>query len=100
MLAVAHGASIALATVGRRSCAYCGSPERLTVDHVLALKCGGHDEAPNVVPACLRCNSSKSASFVEQWYRRQPFFDKARWRKIQRHCPDAAKGQLVLGWQL
>lgn len=24
----------------------------------------------------------------------------ARWRKIQRHCPDAAKGQLVLGWQL
>lgn len=82
------------------ACAYCGRADTLTVDHVLALTNGGHDEAPNVVPACRSCNSSKNASFVQQWYRRQPFFDETRWRKIQRHCPNASRGQLMMGWQL
>jgi 5-methylcytosine-specific restriction endonuclease McrA len=83
------------------ACAYCDKPEKpLTVDHVLALKKGGHDEAPNAVPACFSCNSSKHTKPVEQWYRAQPFFDAKRWRKIQRHCPDASRNQLMMGWQL
>lgn len=76
-------------------CAYCGAVGKLTVDHVLPLKLGGLDEAANILPACVRCNASKQATPVEQWYRAQPFFNEARWRKIQRHCPGAV-GQLSL----
>ena len=77
-------------------CAYCGCTDGLTVDHVTALTKGGLDEAANVIPACRPCNSSKRNCNVEEWYRRQPFFTEARWRKIQRHCPAAVVGQLPL----
>jgi hypothetical protein len=86
-------------------CAFCGSDanhsrnhgyDRLAVEHVLALTKGGLDEASNIVPACFSCNSSKHARPVETWYRAQPFFTEARWRKIQRHCPAAVVGQLPL----
>jgi hypothetical protein len=70
--------------------------ERLTVEHVLALTKGGLDEAGNILPACSTCNSSKHNSPVEAWYRRQPFFTKPRWAKIQKHCPAAVVGQLPL----
>lgn len=76
-------------------CAYCGATGKLTVDHVLPLKLGGLDEAANILPACVRCNASKQATPVEQWYRAQSFFSEARWWKLQRHCPGAA-GQLPL----
>jgi hypothetical protein len=79
-------------------CAYCQSKHDLTVDHVLAVKRRGLDESSNIVPACRRCNASKNASPVESWYRRQPFFTEARWRKIQRHCPAAVTGQLPLAF--
>jgi 5-methylcytosine-specific restriction endonuclease McrA len=78
------------------SCAYCGNSGAQEVDHVLALTQGGLDEANNVAPACRRCNASKNDRPVETWYRRQPFFTEARWRKIQRHCPAAVAGQLPL----
>jgi hypothetical protein len=86
-------------------CAFCGvdashernhGRERLTVEHVLALTKGGLDEASNIIPACSACNSSKNNSPVEDWYRQQPWFTEARWRKIQRHCPAAVVGQLPL----
>lgn len=89
----------------RNCCAFCGvganhlrnaGRKRLTEDHVLALTKSGIDEVGNIIPACSKCNSSKSTAFVETWYRRQPFFTEARWRKIQRHCPGAAAGQLPL----
>jgi hypothetical protein len=78
------------------ACAYCGARcVTLTVDHVLALTNGGLDEADNVAPACITCNSSKHTRLVEEWYCRQPFFTEARWRKIQRLCPTAT-GQATL----
>jgi hypothetical protein len=80
------------------TCAYCGAGNRLTVDHVLPLTAGGLDQFDNIVPACNRCNAGKNASPVESWYRRQPFFTEARWRKIQRHCPAAVTGQLPLAF--
>ena len=89
----------------RNRCAFCGVDanhprnrgyKRLTVEHVLALTKNGLDEADNIMPACATCNCSKSNSPVEEWYRRQPFFTEARWRKIQRHCPGAVIGQLPL----
>ena len=92
---------VSLVQLQRRSnlfggqCAYCGATGKLTVDHVLPLKLGGLDEAANILPACVRCNCSKQATPVEQWYRNQPFFSNARWQLIQRHCPGAV-GQLSL----
>ena len=86
-------------------CAFCGvdakhsrnaGHDRLTVEHVLALTKNGLDEADNIMPACHSCNSSKHTSPVETWYRKQPFFTEARWRKICRHCPGAVIGQLPL----
>ena len=76
-------------------CAYCGLAERLTVDHVLPLTAGGLDEAVNIAPACVSCNSGKKDRRVGEWYRRQPFFTEARWRRIQRHFPGAT-GQISL----
>ena len=78
-------------------CAYCGASGELTADHVLALKHGGLDDASNIAPACESCNSSKCASPVEEWFRRQPFFSSTRWRQLQRHCRASTAGQLPLG---
>jgi hypothetical protein len=86
----------------RGQCAYCGvdaahsrnaGHKRLTEDHALALVNGGLDEASNILPACLKCNSGKRSTLIEEWYRRQPFFTESRWRKIRQHCPDAVIGQ-------
>jgi hypothetical protein len=86
-------------------CAFCGVAaghernrgyERLTVEHVLALTKGGLDEASNIIPACSTCNTGKKVSPAENWYRQQPWFTEARWRKIQRHCSAAVVGQLPL----
>lgn len=79
-------------------CAYCGKHGGLTADHVLPVAHGGVDEIRNLVPACGPCNSSKQHKPVEEWYRAQPFFAEARWRKIQRHCPAAVVGQLPLAF--
>lgn len=41
-------------------CVYCGlKPRALTQDHITPLSKGGSHTASNVVPACLRCNTSK-----------------------------------------
>jgi 5-methylcytosine-specific restriction endonuclease McrA len=67
-------------------CAYCGkprTPERvLSRDHVIPVSKGGHHEARNVVPACLRCNSAKRDKSAEypkpsNPMLRFPAFDKA-----------------------
>lgn len=43
-------------------CAYCGScPDNITMDHDIPISRGGSHTASNVVPACLKCNSSKGA---------------------------------------
>jgi hypothetical protein len=78
-------------------CAYCGKKGPLTDEHVFPVVYGGLDEIGNLVPACGTCNSSKQHKPVESWYRKQPFFTEARWRKIQRHCPAAVVGQLSIG---
>jgi hypothetical protein len=72
-------------------CAYCGDTKKITADHVLALNTGGLDEARNIIPACLSCNSKKRISPVAEWYKRQPFFLEANWQRIQQHCPHIAE---------
>jgi hypothetical protein len=65
-------------------CAYCGGEYR-HMDHLIALNCGGTDQAGNLVPACVRCNESKSDRDWREWYRSKPFYDKRRERFIERN---------------
>lgn len=67
----------------KNQCAYCGSNEKITIDHVLAISKNGKDCISNIVPACRDCNTRKRASEVEKWYAQQTFFDKDRWALIQ-----------------
>jgi len=43
----------------RHSCQYCGSNNRLTLDHVIPLSKGGQHRWDNVVTACEQCNQRK-----------------------------------------
>ena len=43
----------------RFRCQYCGSRDRLTIDHVLPKSRGGRDTWENLVAACTPCNNRK-----------------------------------------
>jgi 5-methylcytosine-specific restriction endonuclease McrA len=96
LVAATHRQVIARKKLFENKCAYCGSGGKMAMDHVLAIKAGGLDEASNLVPACFSCNGSKGAKPVETWYRLQPFFSAEKWRKICKHCPCAASSQLSI----
>ncbi|MBQ4411349.1 MAG: HNH endonuclease [Candidatus Methanomethylophilus sp.] len=49
-------------------CAYCGSTENLSVDHLLPRAAGGSDNADNLICCCRRCNSSKGDKDMLQWF--------------------------------
>ena len=67
-------------------CCYCGRKQsrnvKLTKDHVVPVSKGGLTVRHNVIPACERCNSSKSDSDFEEWYSRQPFYSTDRLARI------------------
>ncbi len=48
-------------------CNYCGSNEKLSLDHVFAQKRGGKDDADNLIFACRSCNSSKGKKDLMEW---------------------------------
>lgn len=48
-------------------CHYCGSHERLTVDHKNPMSLGGSDDDDNLVACCKSCNSSKGTKTYEQF---------------------------------
>lgn len=57
-------------------CVYCGSKERLTLDHVVPRSFGGRDSWDNLVTACQACNAEKGNRTPEQAgmdMRHQPF---------------------------
>ena len=56
-------------------CAYCGSRESLTLDHVVPRFHGGTDETKNLICACAECNRDKSHEDWRSWYTRQGFYD-------------------------
>ncbi|MCS7081735.1 MAG: HNH endonuclease [Bacteroidetes bacterium] len=47
-------------------CQYCGSRERLTVDHVVPKSKGGTDSWENLVTACTACNNRKGNRTPEE----------------------------------
>ncbi len=60
----------------RGQCQYCGSRERLTIDHVLPKSRGGKDSWENLAAACVPCNNRKGDRTPEEAnmpIRRTPF---------------------------
>ncbi|NES05854.1 MAG: HNH endonuclease [Okeania sp. SIO2F4] len=47
-------------------CAYCLKPAN-TWDHIIPISKGGQTTPGNVVPACIKCNSSKNNQDVFEW---------------------------------
>jgi len=60
-------------------CAYCGSTENLTIDHVIPRSNGGSDFITNVVCCCEKCNRDKSHSDWEDWYKNKEYYTKERY---------------------
>ena len=50
-----------------QSCCYCGSKDKLHMDHLIPQIKGGSDNADNLVWACRSCNSSKRDRDVLRW---------------------------------
>lgn len=48
------------------TCAYCGTREHLTIDHVIPRSMGGRDSWENLITACQKCNSRKGNQTPEQ----------------------------------
>jgi len=63
-------------------CAYCGSEEDLTLDHIVPRSKGGVDHTKNVVCACHKCNQDKGHTPWQDWYLSQDFFSIQRYEKI------------------
>ena len=64
-------------------CAYCGSEDRLTIDHILPQSKGGLDVTKNVVCCCHDCNQSKGHEHWKLWYVQQDFYSEERFDKIE-----------------
>jgi len=69
------------------SCAYCGSTDKPTIDHIVPLAKGGTHEIENLLPCCRFCNSSKHCSPIQSWYQSKPFFSEHRWDAIVKFHP-------------
>ena len=67
-------------------CAYCREKsdenETLEQEHVIPLSKGGGYTADNIIPACRRCNASKSNKDMYEWFKEQVFYSKENYEKI------------------
>ena len=64
-------------------CAYCGSEDNLTIDHIVPQSKGGMDFTKNVVCCCHDCNQSKGHEYWKLWYVQQDFYSEDRFNKIE-----------------
>jgi 5-methylcytosine-specific restriction endonuclease McrA len=64
------------------NCCYCGSADRIVIDHFIPRSKGGPHVLTNLVPACHRCNTSKRDHDPTEWYQSQSFYSLKRWRLI------------------
>ena len=55
-------------------CAYCGSEEELTIDHIIPQCKGGIDFLTNVVCCCRKCNADKAHTDWIEWFSQKEFF--------------------------
>lgn len=49
-------------------CAYCDKGGPLEMDHIVPLARGGPHSPENIAPACSKCNRSKGAKLLAEWY--------------------------------
>lgn len=63
-------------------CAYCGSTEDLTLDHIVPQCKGGSNHTTNILCSCKKCNQSKGHEDWIIWYIEQPFFSEERRERI------------------
>lgn len=63
-------------------CAYCGSTENLTVEHIVPISLFGANKRYSIIPACNHCKASKSDHDILDWYPKQPFYSAERLLKI------------------
>lgn len=49
----------------KNTCQYCGSKEKLTIDHVVPVSKGGETSWTNCVTSCSACNWKKGNKFLE-----------------------------------
>jgi hypothetical protein len=52
----------------KNACIYCGSTEKLTLEHILPLSRGGPNTADNAIFVCKKCNSSKGSKRLYEWF--------------------------------
>lgn len=60
----------------QHECQYCGSRDKLTIDHVIPKSRGGKDVWENLVAACVPCNNRKGSRTPDEagiQLARQPF---------------------------
>ncbi|MBT3985168.1 hypothetical protein HOD38_00160 [archaeon] len=50
-----------------KNCVYCGSNEKLGIDHIVAVAKGGTNTYNNLVLACNKCNMFKKTKNVYEW---------------------------------
>jgi len=80
------------------ACAYCGSNDTLTIDHVVPRSKGGTDFTKNTVCCCHSCNQDKSHTPWEDWYFSQEFFSIERYEKIKEWIkPEPSKNLFTYG---
>ena len=77
-------------------CAYCGSEENLTLDHITPKAKGGTDRITNLVCACSSCNSDKGHQNWVDWYREKNFFTTDRLSAIIQWQNRIAENELVV----
>ena len=75
-------------------CAYCGSKDNLTIDHIIPRSKGGNNFLTNVICSCESCNLSKSHSEWEEWFKLQEFFSLEREKNIKKWINDKIKENL------
>lgn len=76
-------------------CAYCGEKESLQQDHFVPVTKSGGYVRNNIVPACGRCNNSKSNTDYSEWYPKKSFYCPDREAKIMTHVEERAKGGVL-----
>jgi hypothetical protein len=77
-------------------CAYCGSEENLTLDHITPRTKGGSDRVINVLCACHSCNHSKGHQMWSDWYLQQTFFTPERLGDIIKWQNQITENELVV----
>lgn len=53
-----------LKRIKNSKCFYCSSVDNITFDHVVPLSKGGRHSIGNLLPACMKCNTSKGNKFL------------------------------------